>query len=137
MQNKYLSLSNKKIALAKNNESSDALTNLIIDAIQDIKGKDIVKFDLRHLEDANSDYFIVCHGTSNTQIAGILNNVQKRVFEELGLRPIHVEGKGGTTWMLVDYFSVVVHVFSRERRIFYNLEDLWSDGKVTYYDDID
>lgn len=137
MQNKHLSLSNKKIALAKNNESGDALTNLIIDAIQDIKGKDIIKFDLRHLQDANSDYIIVCHGTSNTQIAGILNNVQKRVFEELGLRPTHVEGKGGTTWMLVDYFSVVIHVFSRERRIFYNLEDLWSDGKLTYYDDLD
>lgn len=130
-------MSNKKIALAKNSQNSDALINLIIDAIQDIKGKNIIKFDLRHLEDANSDYIILCHGTSNTQIAGILNNVQKRVFEEMGLRPFHVEGKNGTTWMLMDYFSVVVHVFSREKRTFYNLEDLWSDGKVTHYDDVE
>ena len=109
------------------------LNDLIIDAIQDNKGKEIALFDLRGLEDASSDFFIICHGTSNTQIAGILKNIERRVFEELGIRPSHSEGKQGT-WMLIDYFSVVVHIFSAEKRDFYQLDDLWSDALVTTYE---
>lgn len=102
--------------------------------MQDNKGKEIVLFDMRHLEEASSDFFIICHGTSNTQIAGILKNVVRRVYDEFGFRPNHSEGTPGN-WLLLDYFSVVVHVFSAEKREFYNLDDLWSDAKITRYED--
>lgn len=127
-------MSNKTSAFQQNTPQANALNSLIIDAIQDNKGKEIVLFDIRHLEEASSDYFIICHGTSNTQIAGILKNVERRVYEELGLRPNHSEGTPGN-WLLLDYFSVVVHVFSAEKREFYNLDDLWSDAKITSYND--
>jgi ribosome-associated protein len=83
---------------------------------------------------ANNDFFIICHATSNTQMLGIINNIEKKVFENTGMRPFHAEGKQSSSWMLVDYFNVVVHVFSKEKRAFYNLEDLWNDAQVTFYD---
>ena len=112
------------------------LTDLIIDCIQDIKGKNIVKMDLRHLDEAPTDFFIVCEGESTTQINAIANNIEKRLKEEVGLRPSHSEGKSMATWVLVDYFDVVVHVFYPETRNFYEIEDLWSDAKVTNYQNI-
>ncbi|MGH1337594.1 MAG: ribosome silencing factor [Aureispira sp.] len=127
-------MSNKTSAFQQNNPQPDALNSLIVDAMQDNKGKDIVLFDMRHLEEASSDFFVLCHGTSNTQMAGILKNVERRVNDEFGLRPNYSEGTPGN-WLLLDYFSVVVHVFSAEKREFYNLDDLWSDAKITRYDD--
>ena len=129
-------MSTKKITRSPKAQQTDALNLLIVDAIQDIKGKDIVEFNLARLEEASTDSFIVCHATSNPQMLGIINNIEKRVFNELGLRPNHVEGKG-TGWMLIDYFSVIVHVFTREKRDFYNIEGLWRDAAITKYDDID
>lgn len=114
----------------------EKLNDLIIDSIQDIKGKHIVKLDLRELDDAPTDYFIVCEGESTTQINAIANNIQKRIKEELGTFPSHVEGKSGTQWVLVDYFNTVVHVFHPESRSFYELEDLWSDAKSIEYADL-
>ena len=128
-------MSNKDIAFQPIPQDQEELNHLIIDAIQDIKGKDIALFDLRHLEEASSDFFIVCHGSSNTQIVGIIRNIEKRIFQELGIKPNHSEGKLGKNWLLIDYFSVIVHVFSREKREFYNIEDLWSDANVTTFED--
>lgn len=117
---------------------ADSLNALIIDAIQDLKGKDIILFDLRQFKDANIDYFIICHGTSNTQTASILKSIERRVLSDLGIRANHSEGGVlGAGWFLIDYFSVIVHVFSKEKRDFYNLEDLWSDAKITKYENID
>lgn len=127
-------MTNKNIASPTAAQQAKLLNDLIVDAIQDIKGKNIVLFDLRALDDASSDFFIVCHGNSSTQISSILNNIQKRVYNELGIRPNHAEGQANN-WVLIDYFSVVVHVFSREKRAFYNLEDLWSDAEVHTYPD--
>lgn len=128
MQNKPV-LENKPLDTA-------ALTELIVDSIQDIKGKNIVLLDLRQLDDAPTDYFIICEGESTTQISAIANNVLKRVKEETGLKPSHMEGKSFATWVLVDYFDVIVHVFYPETRQFYELEDLWSDAKSTEYQNI-
>jgi len=128
LQNKPV-LENKPIDTA-------ALTELIVDSIQDIKGQNIVMLDLRELDDAPTDYFIVCEGESTTQISAIANNVIKRVKEEAGLKPSHLEGKTFSTWVLVDYFDVIVHVFYPETRQFYELEDLWGDAKSTEYQNI-
>lgn len=127
-------LSNKTSAFQQNTPQPNVLNSLIVDAMQDNKGKEIVLFDMRQLEEASSDFFVICHGTSNTHIAGILKNVERRIYDEFGIRPSHTEGTPGN-WLLLDYFSVVVHVFSEEKRAFYNLDDLWSDAKTTSYAD--
>lgn len=123
-------------ATAITSPSTLELTDLIIDCIQDIKGQNIVKMDLRELDEAPSDFFVVCEGSSTTQVSAIANNIEKRLKEEYGLRPSHSEGKSSSTWVLVDYFNVVVHVFYPETRKFYEIEDLWSDAVMTEYQNI-
>lgn len=114
-------------------QSAQQLNDTIVDAIQDIKGKNIVKLDLRELDDAPTDFFIICEGESNTQVQAIAANIQKRLKQELQIFPSHVEGMQGSMWVLVDYFLTVVHVFHPEKRAFYEIEDLWSDAQVTEY----
>jgi len=115
---------------------SDTLTNLIIDCIQDIKGQNIVKLDLREVGEAPTDFFIICEGESTTQISAIANNIHKRLKEEIGLSPSHREGLQSSKWVLVDYFDIVVHVFYPETREFYDIEDLWSDASITEYQNL-
>ena len=110
--------------------------DLIIDSIQDIKGKNIIKLDLRDLDDAPTDYFIICEGESSTQITAIAENIVKRLKQETGTVPSHIEGKQFSNWVLVDYFDVIVHVFYPETRRFYEIEDLWSDANATEYQNI-
>ncbi len=112
---------------------NESFHELIIDSIQDIKGKNIVKLDLRHLEEAPSDYFIICEGDSNTQVKAISDNISKRIKDEAGLLPSHAEGGRNALWVCLDYFSTVVHVFYRETRSYYELEELWSDAHFTEY----
>lgn len=126
--------SNGLIATAHQN--TETLNHLIIDAIQDIKGKNIVKLDLRALDDAPTDFFIICEGDSSTQIKAISENIGKRLKEEAGLLPNHTEGMDGARWILVDYFDTVVHVFYPETRAFYEIEELWGDASRTEYQNV-
>lgn len=112
----------------------EALNELIIDSIQDIKGKNILKLDLRALDEAPADYFIICEGDSNTQTKAIADNVYLRVKNEGAIMPVHQEGQQNATWICMDYFNVVVHCFYKETRKFYELEDLWSDAVFTEYE---
>ncbi len=125
-----------KVAVKRNLPSVEDLNNLIIDSIQDIKGKNIVKLDLRKLDDAPTDFFIICEGDSNTQVKAISENIYKRLKQEDGQVPVHVEGKQNARWICMDYFYTVVHVFYRETREFYGLEELWSDAKFTEYENL-
>lgn len=118
------------------NTSSEGLTEIIVDSIQDIKGKNIVKLDLSLLDHAPTNCFIICQGESNTQIRGIAHNIYKRVKEELGITPNHTEGISDSNWVLVDYFDTVVHIFYPETRAFYNLENLWSDAQILTIEDL-
>ncbi|MFK7979871.1 MAG: ribosome silencing factor [Saprospiraceae bacterium] len=113
--------------------SIDAFNDLIIESIQDIKGKKIIKLDLRSLDATPTDFFIICEGESNTQVKSIAGNIRKRVKEEIGILPSHAEGVQDGLWALMDYFNVVVHVFHPEKRAFYDLENLWSDADFTEY----
>ncbi len=122
--------------LEKSKIDFTALNDLIIDSIRDIKGKNIVKLDLRKLGEAPADFFIICEGDSTTQVSAIANNIEKRCKHEMGIMASHVEGKRESTWVLVDFFNVLVHVFHPESRTFYDIEELWSDGEVTEYQDI-
>ncbi len=117
--------------------SIDELNALIIDSIQDIKGKNILKLDLRHLEDAPTDFFIICEGESTVQVKSIADNVYGRLKREADNLPNNFEGAGESRWVLVDYFNTVVHVFYPEAREFYQLEQLWSDAIITEYDNLD
>lgn len=112
------------------------LDEIIIDAIRDIKGKRITKLDLRQIDDAPSDYFIICEGDSNTQVKALADNIYRKVLEGSGLKPSHIEGTGSARWVLVDYFSTIVHIFHPESRAYYELEDLWSDAEITYYENL-
>lgn len=127
-------MSNTKQAVQKDAETT-ALNELIIDSIQDIKGKNIVKIDLRSLPEAPADFFIICEGESTTQVSAIAGNVYKRVKNEMGCIP-HREGQDAATWILVDYFDTIVHVFYPETRALYDLEDLWSDAEFTEFQNL-
>jgi|JI10StandDraft_1071094.scaffolds.fasta_scaffold03333_2 ribosome-associated protein len=133
--NKILILAKKSIAVVAN-KNEESMNHLIIDAIQDIKGKNIVKLDLRSLDDAPADFFIICEGDSSTQVKAISDNIGRKLKEKLGMRPNHTEGMEGAKWILVDYFDTVVHVFYPETRQFYEIEELWGDAAITQYENI-
>merc|ERR1712224_570086 len=99
------------------------LIRLIIDGIEDVKGNEISLLDLRKLENRISD------GNSNTQVNAIINSVTKKVSKELKDKPWGIEGTENAEWVLLDYVDVVVHVFQKEKREFYDLEGLWGDAK--------
>lgn len=120
----------KEKSTALNSKFKNELNANIIDAIQDIKGKNIVIIDLKSIGEAPTDYFIVCEGESTTQVKAIADNIEKKIKENLSTFPSHVEGAQHANWILVDYFNTVVHVFHPEARAFYEIEDLWSDGEI-------
>ncbi|MBC7525756.1 MAG: ribosome silencing factor [Flavobacterium sp.] len=117
--------------MAKNTVSTDILLTNIIKGIEEVKGNDIEILDLRAINSAVCDYFVICSGTSNTQVNAIVNSVQKMVSKELKDKPWHVEGTDNAEWVLMDYVSIVVHVFQKEIREYYNIEGLWGDAKIT------
>ena len=107
------------------------LIEKIVEAIQDTKGEDIQIFDLTTIENSVAETFIICSGNSNTQVNAISGNIEKKVRNDLQDRPWHVEGNDNALWVLLDYVSVVVHVFQTETRNFYEIEELWGDAKIT------
>ena len=117
--------------MVKTQANADALITTIISGIEDVKGKDINILDLREIENTVCDYFIICEGTSNTQVNAIVNAVQKKVSKELKDKPWHIEGEDNAEWVLMDYVNVVVHVFQKHIREYYDIESLWGDAKTT------
>ena len=114
----------------------EEINDLIIEAIQDIKGLNIVKIDLNKIEDSPANYFIICEGESTVQVGAIASNVNKRLRKEIGVKCYHLEGMKESKWVLLDYFDTIVHVFYPETRQFYDIEDLWGDGKFTEYQNL-
>ncbi|MFZ9074818.1 MAG: ribosome silencing factor [Flavobacteriaceae bacterium] len=115
------------------NKSKEAnfLLDEIIKGIEEVKGADIKKMDLRQIDNTPCDFFVICSGNSNTQVAAIVNSVQKTVSKALHEKPFHTEGLEVAEWVLIDYVNVVVHVFQRQTREFYNIEELWGDAIST------
>jgi len=111
---------------------SDVLVKAIIDSIKQHKGQEVISLDLRGIETAVCDFFIICHGTSNTHIASIAENIRKEISKQMKEKPWHTEGEANKEWVLMDYFNVVVHIFNKEKRDFYKLEDLWADANIKY-----
>lgn len=117
--------------MVKKSGSADQLIAVILKGIEEVKGKDIDILDLREIENTVCDYFIICNGSSNTQVNAIVNSIQKIVSREAKDKPWHVEGTDNAEWVLMDYVDVVVHVFQKHVREYYDIEGLWGDAKVT------
>lgn len=107
---------------------SKILCDAIVEGMQENKARDIVVLDLREIDNAVCDFFVICSGDSSTQVDGISSSVVRHTRKTLQDKPWSVEGKGNSEWVLMDYVSVVAHVFYRETREFYDLEDLWADA---------
>lgn len=117
--------------MTKKQASTDELISVIIKGIDDVKGEDIQLLDLREIDNTVCDYFVICSGNSNTQVNAISGSIQKIVSKELKDKPWHVEGQGNAEWVLMDYVNVVVHIFQKQVREYYDIESLWGDAKIT------
>ncbi len=115
----------------KKDIDSKVLCDAIVEGMQENKAKDIVVLDLRNISNAVTDFFVICSGESNVQVDGIASTVTRHTRKELQEKPWHQEGKNSSEWVLLDYVSVVAHIFYKDARHFYELEDLWSDALRT------
>ncbi len=115
--------------------STKVLLNSVIKGILDKQGHDVLKIDLRKIENRIADYFVICHGTSITQVDAICDSVEDIVRIDAGEKPLHVEGLENCYWVLVDYGDVVVHIFLEQYRKFYSLETLWADASFEEIND--
>ena len=117
--------------MQKRKSSADELIALILNGIEEVKGHNVNLLDLRDIENTVCDYFIICNGTSNTHVNAIVGSIQKTVSKAIQDKPWHVEGSENAEWVLMDYVNVVVHVFQKQVREYYDIEGLWGDAKVT------
>ena len=111
-------------------DEADDLIEKIVDGISDVKGQNIEMIDLRKIENRICDFYIICSGSSNTHVSAILESVKKKVSKSLKEKPSHTEGEENAEWILLDYINVVVHIFQKQVREFYKIEDLWGDCKI-------
>ena len=117
-------------------DAADILANVIIEGMQENKAKEIVSLNLKKIETAVCDYFIICHGTSNTHVSAIADSIIDETIKTLKDKPFNREGLENGEWVLLDYGNVVAHVFQRETRGFYNIEKLWGDADIDHIKDI-
>lgn len=116
--------------MKKRQDGTEKLLGSVIKGIFEKNGKDVLKIDLRKLENRITDYFVICHGSSITQVDSLCDSVEDTVREGTGEKPFHVEGLDNCFWVLLDYGDVVVHIFLEEYRHFYSLESLWADASI-------
>lgn len=112
------------------NRSID-LVNAAIKGLQEVKGVDIVSIDLRQIDNTFCKYFVICNGTSNTHVNALADSAVNFIREECDYKPMHIEGRNNAQWILIDYADVIIHVFQKEYRELYKLENLWVDAIAT------
>lgn len=117
--------------------SDTELRNRIIDAIQDKKGRGITLVDLSGIESAPTREFIICEGRTPQQVAAIADNVRDQLLEQVRVKPYNYDGYRNARWIVVDYGSVMVHIFVPDARTLYSLEELWNDAAITEIPDLD
>lgn len=115
---------------------TEILVKEIVNGLLEKKGKEIVTLDLREIENAVTDFYVICSGDSNTQVNALAGSVEEEVRKALKDKPWHVEGTSNGEWVLMDYVNVVVHIFQRGQREHYNIEGLWADAIVKEYDEV-
>ncbi|WP_424963368.1 ribosome silencing factor [Ekhidna sp.] len=111
--------------------SSEVLSEWVVEGMLDKKAHDVVVMDLRDVKHAVADYFVICSGNSDTQIDAISDSIEEQIHKRSKQNPWKREGQQNKEWILLDYVDVVAHVFNKEKRIFYGLEELWGDAKIT------
>ncbi|HEY2583327.1 MAG TPA: ribosome silencing factor [Mucilaginibacter sp.] len=114
-------------------KESAYISELAIYGIQEKKGNDIVRLDLRNIFSSVSDYFVICHADSSTQVKAIANSVEEEIYKATQQEPWRKEGLQYGEWILLDYIDVVVHIFRTDKREFYGVEDLWGDAEIKFY----
>ncbi len=112
-------------------DQTEKLAQLVVKGMQEKKAVDIVVLDLRKVKNAVADFFVICSGTSDKHISAIADSVDEEVYKGTKENPWHVEGKSNKEWMLLDYISVVTHIFRKDKRDFFALERLWGDAEIT------
>ena len=117
----------------KKDDSAESVLKQIVEAMQDIKAKNIMSLDLSGIPNAVTKYFVICHAPSKTQVDAIYDNVLEFVSKKNGVKPFNKEGFENSEWILIDYVDVVAHIFLEDVRAFYHLEDLWADAVVKNY----
>ncbi|UXE67533.1 MAG: ribosome silencing factor [Chryseotalea sp. WA131a] len=115
----------KKIA------DSEKLSKAVVSGMQEKKAQDIVVMDMRDTKNAIADFFVICSGSSDKQVEAIARSVDEEVEKKLKENPWHMEGKNNKEWVILDYITVVVHIFKKDKREFYALEKLWGDAHIT------
>jgi len=121
--------------MKKRSEGTEELVDSVVKGIFEKNGHNVLKIDLRKLENRITDYFVICHGTSSTHVDTISYSVEVAVKKATGEKPLHREGLENCFWVLIDYGSVIVHVFQEEYRRFYSLESLWADANILSLED--
>ena len=121
--------------MAKNKKSglSARLSEVIILGMQEKKGNEIVRLDLRNIHSSVSDYFVICHADSSTQVSALAKSVEDEVYKALRQEPWRKEGLEHGEWILLDFVDVVVHIFKTDKRKYYGIEDLWGDAELENY----
>jgi ribosome-associated protein len=119
-----------KLVKNKTLQESTSISELVVYGIQEKKGNEIVRLDLRNIHSSVADYFVVCHAESSTQVKAIAQSVEDEVLKALKLEPWRKEGLQQSEWIILDYIDVVVHIFKTDKREFYGIEDLWGDAEM-------
>lgn len=115
--------------------TTEQLRDLVVKGMQEKKGQNIVVMDLRRVKNAITDFFVICSGSSDTQIDAIAGSIEEEILKVSRTFPLNREGKTNREWILLDYVDVVAHVFKKERREFYDLEQLWGDAEIEHIAD--
>lgn len=116
--------------MKKTHIETSRIVEAAVEGIRRLKGKNIAVINLTTIHHTECEFFIICHGTSNTQAESIARSVEETVKEMTGLKTWHKDGYRNAIWILLDYGEIMVHVFREDARNFYNLEGLWSDAAV-------
>lgn len=131
---KFIAKKGNQLKEKNSSVNSEELSKIVVKGMLEKKASDIVVIDLKGIKNAIADYFIIGSGNSDTQVDAISDSVEEFVHKNTQQDPWHKEGKKNKEWILIDYVDVVAHVFKKDRRTFFALEDLWGDAEVTYID---
>jgi ribosome-associated protein len=115
----------------KKKADSEKLSKAIVSGMQEKKASDIVVMDMREIKNAVADFFIICSGSSDKQLDAIASSVDDEVYKKMKENPWHMEGRSNKEWVILDYITVVAHIFRKDKRAFYSIERLWGDAIIT------
>lgn len=116
-----------------NSNISEKLSGIAVSGLQEKKGNDIVRLDLRPLKGSITDFFVICHAESTAQISALAKSVEDEIYKSTQINPWRKEGFEQSDWIILDYIDIVVHIFRTDKRDYYGIEDLWGDAEVQSY----